>query len=160
VSVNLGIRDIKNPEITDMIFNFLECSPHPESFVFEILENEDIDDYEELVEFVDRIHELGGLISIDDFGSGYSNLQHIASINFDYLKLDGSIVKKCTQDEQCVNLIALIAGWKNLSNNGMKIIAEYVENQDIQNTLMQYGIDYSQGYLFSRPDPDIDAHKK
>ena len=162
VSVNLGIRDIKNPEITEMIFDFLECSPHPECYVFEILENEDIDDYEELVEFVDRIHELGGLISIDDFGSGYSNLQHIASINFDYLKLDGSIVKKCTQDEQSVNLIALIAGWKQLSNNRMKIIAEYVENQDIQNTLMQYGIDYSQGYLFSmpNPEPETEAHNK
>ncbi|MCR5122199.1 MAG: EAL domain-containing protein, partial [Ruminococcus sp.] len=162
VSVNLGIRDIKNPEITEMIFDFLECSPHPECYVFEILENEDIDDYEELVEFVDRIHELGGLISIDDFGSGYSNLQHIASINFDYLKLDGSIVKKCTQDEQSVNLIALIAGWKQLSNNRMKIIAEYVENQDIQNTLIRYGIDYSQGYLFSKPnpEPETEAHNK
>ena len=54
---------------------------HPGNFVFEILENEDIDEYDVMVAFVDRIHALGGKISIDDFGSGYSNLQHLMSVH-------------------------------------------------------------------------------
>jgi EAL domain-containing protein (putative c-di-GMP-specific phosphodiesterase class I) len=37
----------------------------------------------------------------------------------------------------------------------MRIIAEFVENQEIQDLLMSYGIDYSQGYLFSKPCPEI-----
>ena len=157
VSINLGIRDIKNRELIGMIYEFLGTTAHPESFVFEILENEDIDDYDELVAFVDKIHDLGGLISIDDFGSGYSNLQHIASINCDFLKIDGSIVKKCTVDEQSANLIALISGWKRLSNRKLSIVAEYVESREIQDLLMDYSIDFSQGYLFSKPRPDIDT---
>lgn len=156
VSINLNIRDIKNPEITEKIFEFLEDSDHPQDFIFEILENEDIDDYFELVAFVDRIHELGGLISIDDFGSGYSNLQHVASINCDFLKIDGSIVRRCTQDKQCADLLALISGWKRLSSRDLKIIAEFVENQSIQDILVNFRIDYSQGYLFSRPCPGLD----
>ncbi len=155
VSLNLSFRDIKNHEITDYIFEFLSTAKHPENFVFEILENEDIDDYDELVAFVDRIHDLGGQISIDDFGSGYSNLQHIASIHSDYLKIDGSIVKRCCDDEQSAKLIALIASWKNLSKNKVSIIAEFVENENIQNMLMDLDIDFSQGYLFSKPSPDI-----
>ena len=155
VSINLGIRDIKNREIVGMIYEFLSTTDHPGKFIFEILENEDIDDYEQLITFVDKIHELGGLISIDDFGSGYSNLQHIASINCDYLKIDGSIVKKCIEDKQSASLIALISGWKNLSNRKLSIIAEYVENNEIQDLLTGFNIDYSQGYLFSRPCPDI-----
>ncbi|MBR6385247.1 MAG: EAL domain-containing protein [Ruminococcus sp.] len=156
VSINLGMRDIKNREIVEYIYKFLSSVKYPHNFVFEILENEDIDDYDELMLFVDTIHSLGGKISIDDFGSGFSNLQHIASINSDYLKIDGSIVKRCCIDEQSANLIALISGWKRLSKGNFSIIAEFVENEDIQKLLLDFNIDYSQGYLFSRPSPDID----
>ena len=156
VSINLAIRDIKNREIIEYIYNFLSSAKHPNNFVFEILENEDIDDYNELMLFVDRIHSLGGKISIDDFGSGFSNLQHIASIHSDYLKIDGSIVKRCCVDEKSANLIALISGWKRLSKGTFQIIAEFVDNEDIQKLLLDFNIDYSQGYLFSKPSPDIE----
>ena len=155
VSINLSIRDIKNPEVVSYIYEFLSTAKHPENFVFEILENEDIDNYEAMVRFVDRVHELGALISIDDFGSGFSNLQHITSINSDYLKIDGSIVRNCCEDEQSAKLIALIASWKKLSSSNISIIAEFVENEDIQKLLLDCNIDYSQGYLFSRPSPEI-----
>ena len=156
VSINLSIRDIKNSEIVDYIYEFLSTAEHPENFVFEILENEDIDDYDEMITFVDKIHDLGAQISIDDFGSGFSNLQHIASIHSDYLKIDGSIIRHCCEDPEAENLIALMSGWKKLSTRKVRIIAEFVENQAIQDKLLTYGIDYSQGYLFSKPSPELD----
>ncbi|MBO6303381.1 MAG: EAL domain-containing protein, partial [Ruminiclostridium sp.] len=140
--------------IVDYIYDRLSSAKHPENFVFEILENEEIEDYDEIITFVDMIHELGGKISIDDFGSGYSNLQHVANIHCDYLKIDGSIVKNCCTDEQSENLIALIAGWKTISTSKFKIIAEFVENKEIQELITGYGIDFSQGYLFSKPAPE------
>ena len=155
VSLNLSIRDIKNSELIEYIYEFLSTAKHPENFVFEILENEDIDNYDEMVRFVDKIHDYGAQIAIDDFGSGFSNLLHIARINSDYLKIDGSIVRKCCEDKQSANLIGLISNWKSLSNNKFSIIAEFVENEDIQKVLLDFNIDYSQGYLFSKPGPDI-----
>jgi EAL domain-containing protein (putative c-di-GMP-specific phosphodiesterase class I) len=155
VSINVSIRDIKNQEIVEMIYEFLSTAKYPEHFVFEILETEDIDDYDLLMAFVNKIHTLGAQIAIDDFGSGFSNLQHIARIHTDYLKIDGSIVRNCCVDEECENLIALIADWKKLCKRKFRIIAEFVENEEIQAMLMKYGIDYSQGYLFSKPAPDI-----
>ena len=110
-----------------------------------------------MVRFVDKIHKLGGLISIDDFGSGYSNLQHIVSIHSDYIKIDGSIVRNCCKDQESENLVALISGWKNLSTREIQIVAEYVENEEIQKKLNRYGIDYSQGYLFSKPSPELET---
>ncbi len=107
VSINLGMRDIQNKEMTDYIYEFLATARYPGNFVFEILENEDVDDYELLIGFVDRIHKLGGLVSIDDFGSGYSNLQHLASIHSDYIKIDGSIVRNCCEDPESENLMSL-----------------------------------------------------
>jgi EAL domain-containing protein (putative c-di-GMP-specific phosphodiesterase class I) len=50
-----------------------------------------------------------------------------------------------------------MSGWKKLSDRSVEIVAEYVENEDIQAKIMEYNIDYSQGYLFSEPSPDIDG---
>lgn len=155
VSINIGIRDIKNKEVLELIFDSLSQVAHPENFVFEILENEDIEDYNELVSFVDRVHELGGKISIDDFGSGFSNLQHVLSIHSDFLKIDGSIIRNCCANPESENIIALIAAWKRLSNRKIGIVAEFVENEEIQEKVIGYEVDFSQGYLFSRPSPDI-----
>lgn len=155
VSINLGIRDIKNEELTGFIYGFLATAKYPGNFIFEILENEDVDDYDLVVRFIDNIHKLGALISIDDFGSGYSNLQHIANIHFDYVKIDGSIIKNCCENNASENLVALIAGWKRLSVRNVKIVAEYVESEEIQKKLSQYDIDFSQGFLFSKPAPEL-----
>lgn len=160
VSINLSFRDIKNKKLVEYIYDFLRRVKHPENFVFEILENEELDDYDLLIKFVDNIHDLGGKISIDDFGSGYSNLQHVASIHSDFLKIDGSIVRNCCNNQEAENLIALIAAWRQISSRNVKIIAEFVENEDIQNKLLHYAIDYSQGYLFSKPAPEMMEDKK
>ncbi|MCR5702533.1 MAG: EAL domain-containing protein [Lachnospiraceae bacterium] len=157
VSINISMRDIRNDELIKYVYGFLATAKYPNNFIFEILENEDVDDYESLVMFVDNIHRLGGKISIDDFGSGYSNLQHIASIHSDFIKIDGSIVRNCCNSTDSENLVALMSGWKKLSDRSVEIVAEYVENEDIQAKIMEYNIDYSQGYLFSKPSPDIDG---
>lgn len=155
VSINVSIRDIKNKEMLELIYDKLSSVPYPENFVFEILESEDIDDYNELTIFVDRVHELGGMIAIDDFGSGFSNLQHVMGIRSDYLKIDGSIIRNCCINPESENLLALIAGWKTMSSKKVSIIAEYVENEEIQKKIVGYDVDYSQGYLFSKPEPDL-----
>ena len=151
----MGVRDIQNEEMTEYIYGFLSTARHPGNFIFEILENEDVDNYDTLIIFVDTVHKLGGHISIDDFGSGYSNLQHIASIHSDYIKIDGSIVRNCYEDPESENLVALVSDWKRLSIRDIKIVAEYVENKDIQNKLEKYDIDFSQGYYFSVPSPEL-----
>lgn len=155
VSINISIRDIKNPDVLNLIYDSLSREKYPSQFILEILENEDVDDYTEMVSFVDRVHELGGMVSIDDFGSGFSNLQHLLSIHSDYLKIDGSIIRSCCTSKDSENIIAMISGWKMLSGNKVCIVAEYVENEAIQEKVVSYGVDYSQGYLFSRPAPDI-----
>ena len=53
------------------------------------------------------------------------------------------------------NLVALVSDWKRLSIRDIKIVAEYVENKDIQNKLEKYDIDFSQGYYFSVPSPEL-----
>ena len=155
VSINLSMRDIKNRELTRYICSFLSTVRHPENFIFEILENEDVDEYDTLLRFVNNIHKLGGKISIDDFGSGYSNLLHVVSIPADFLKIDGSIIKECSRNRASASLVQLIAAWNKLNERETSIVAEFVESKEIQDKLLQYNIDFSQGYLFSKPFPGM-----
>ena len=77
------------------------------------------------------------------------------SIHSDYIKIDGSIIRHCCENDESERLVALIVGWKDISTREIAIVAEYVENSGIQEKMTRFGIDYSQGYLFSKPSPDI-----
>lgn len=149
VSINLNVRDIYNHDLLKVIFGNLESSDHPERFIFEIVEGEEITDYEYLREFTNRIHSYGGKIAIDDFGSGYSNLLHVLRIDIDYLKITGEIVKDICKDDSCQDFVSMLANWANTRDK--KVIAEYVENEEIQQALLKNNVTYSQGYLFSKP---------
>lgn len=149
VTMNLSTQDILDPEITNAIYQRLQNSSHPERFVFEIVECEDISDYEPLCQFAERIHTYGCKLALDDFGSGFSNLIHVIHLDLDYLKVDGAIIQKICEDADCRQLLEIVAMWCRM--HGKKVIAEYVENDHIQDILCGYSVDYSQGYLFSRP---------
>lgn len=149
VTINLNVQDIYDRNMILMIFKYMQNVPHPENFVFEIVESEEITDFDYIKEFSDRIHEYGGKIAIDDFGSGFSNLLHILQIEADYIKIDGAIIRTITQDQHCHDFIKLINGW--CEKNNQEVIAEYVENEQIQNMIMEIGVHHSQGYYFSKP---------
>lgn len=114
-----------------------------------------MDEYDTLLRFVNNIRKLGGKTSIDDFGNGYSNLVHLVNIQADYLKIDGSIIRECCRNKASEHLLQLISAWLELDDRESRIVAEFVENEEIQNKLLRYHIDYSQGYLFSKPSPEI-----
>ncbi len=149
VTINLNVQDIYNYDILQLIFNNLEKSKKPDKFIFEIVEGEEITDYDYLREFTNKIHSLGGKIAIDDFGTGYSNLLHVLRIDIDYLKITGEIIKEICNDDSCQEFVGMISAWA--SHRGKNVIAEYVENKSIQKKLMEYKVAYSQGYLFSKP---------
>ncbi|MGN1372563.1 MAG: EAL domain-containing protein [Candidatus Coproplasma sp.] len=149
VTINLNTSDLYNQETLKLIFDKLEQSESPEKVIFEIVESEALTDYTYLKTFTDKIHSLGAKIAVDDFGSGYSNLMHVLRIDLDYIKITGEIVRDVHTDPSCCDFITMISSWANTRDK--KVIAEYVENEPIQEVIKQNNVDYSQGYLFSRP---------
>lgn len=95
ISINLSFKDILNYEFIDYLDGVLENLKFEDRsrLVFEILESENLNDYDFLEEFVLKYKKLGIKIAIDDFGSGYSNFIRIIRIQPDYLKIDGSLIK-------------------------------------------------------------------
>lgn len=151
VTINLNVQDIYNRKMIQMIFERMQSAPHPENYVFEIIESEEITDYEYIRMFSERVHELGAKIAIDDFGSGFSNLLHVLQIEADYIKIDGGIIRMITEDSHCLDFIRLINGW--CAEKKQEVIAEYVENRQLQDIMEDIGVAYSQGYFFSKPHP-------
>ena len=150
VTINLNTSDIYNQETLKLIFDKLEQAEHPEKVIFEIVESEALTDYAYLKTFTDKIHSLGAKIAVDDFGSGYSNLMHVLRIDLDYIKITGEIVRDVHKDPSCNDFVTMIAAWARTRDK--KVIAEYVENELIQQVITDNKVDYSQGYLFSKPE--------
>ncbi len=148
-SINLSIEDITDYNLSGYIKSMLSIYPLAGRVCFEILETEKIMDYQIIADFVSEVRDLGCKVSIDDFGSGYSNFSHLLNLNFDYLKIDASLIQDIHQDKHKQIIVKTIVTFaKEL---GIKTIGEYVESKEIYDFITKMGINYSQGYYFSPP---------
>ncbi len=148
-SINLSIEDIVEYNLFEYIKSMLAIYPLAEQVCFEILETEEIENYQVISDFVTEVRELGCKVSIDDFGSGYSNFSHLLNLKFDYLKIDASLIKDIHEDKNKQIIVKTIVTFaKEL---GIKTIGEFVESEAIYSHITEMGIDYSQGYYFSEP---------
>ncbi len=148
-SINLSLSDLENKETVDFLIDTLKAYPKTaKRCVIEILENEAIKNYTLANRFFNEVKQYGVKIAIDDFGSGYSNFAYIFSLNIDYIKIDGSIIKKI-EDNKMQELIKTLVKMSHALN--IKVIAEFVENEHILNILKELNIDFAQGYFIGKP---------
>jgi diguanylate cyclase (GGDEF)-like protein len=150
-SINLSIDDILDPKIQTAIYELLAEHSVGDRLIFEILEGEGIENYVEVSEFITRVKEYGCQIAIDDFGTGYSNFAHIMKLNVDFIKIDGSLIKRLDLDLSAQDIVRTIVEFAHRLN--IKTVAEFVSTKDIYDECLELGIDYIQGYYLSQPKP-------
>ncbi len=152
VSVNLSILDIETDTIRERVLKILHKNKEiADKILFELVESEDVKDFSLVERFVEEVKGLGVKIAIDDFGSGYSNFERLAYYQPDILKIDGSLVKNLKDSEYSRNLVEAIVSFSK--RQGLETVAEFVENEEMLNTVRRMGIDYSQGYFLGKPQP-------
>lgn len=151
LSVNISISDIEKESTRTVIYALLEeYKQDAHRIVFELLEDEDIKDFNVIKSFIHQVKAIGVQIAIDDFGAGYSNFERLLEFEPDILKIDGSLIKNIVNDGYNRNIVETIVLFAKKQN--IKTIAEYVENETIFNVLKELGVDYSQGYYFGKPE--------
>jgi len=151
ISINLSALDIEKSATRKKLHDLLEKNAKDaHRIVFELLEDEKIKDFELIKKFVKDIKGYGAKIAIDDFGAGYSNFERLLNYQPDMLKIDGSLIKNIETNSYSLSVVKTIVAFAKEQN--IKIIAEYVENENIYNILHSLGVDYSQGYYFGKPD--------
>ena len=148
-SMNLSSSDIANESIRDLIEKKLRVCSRPEHVYFEILESEGVDDYKIVNDFINRIRAYDCKISIDDFGSGYSNYYRILELDIDTIKIDGSIIKKLPYDKNARYLLQTIIDFAG--RQGYNVVAEFVSSEEILAEIKKFGIKYAQGFLLGKP---------
>jgi len=154
-SLNLTLQDIVNDETRSFLYDTLECSSASARVVFEIVESEGIENFDEVAEFIRTVKSYGCKIAIDDFGTGYSNFNYLSKLDIDYIKIDGSLIKNINSDADHLLTVESILFFAR--KKGIMTIAEFVEDEATFATLLKLDVDFSQGYLFSTPQPTIET---
>lgn len=147
-SINININDITNKNTIELIRTLLKIYGG-ENITFEIIETIGVEDYSILLDFTSMIKEYNSSISIDDFGSGHSGYEHLINLEIDYLKIDGKFIKNIKNNLKTQSLIKGLCNFSKEHN--IKVIAEFVEDQDTFNLLKNLSVDFSQGYFFGKP---------
>lgn len=105
-----------------------------------------------------RFDELGYKLSIDDFGTGFSSLQYLFRMPLDNIKIDRSFVRDMMKDDKALAIVkSLIYLAQSLK---MQVIAEGIEKEEEKHLLKALGVDFGQGFLFSKAIPLDELIKK
>ncbi|CAA6821497.1 MAG: Unknown protein [uncultured Sulfurovum sp.] len=153
ISINLSADDLVNDSILSIL---AQNSDLADRLLIEILENKSID-YKRVELSIQKLKLFGYKICIDDFGSGYSNLNHLLKLSIDYLKIDGSIIKEIHHDKRAYSIVKTFATF--CKQNDIEVIAEFIDKQDVVDILKSFGVKYGQGWYFSKAEPYDDLDK-
>lgn len=119
--------------------------------MLELTETSVFQDMDESIRFITQLRELGCQVSIDDFGAGYMSLMHLKSNLVQYVKIDAQFVKDLKPKSNNIHFIRAIIALTH--PQGIKCIAEGVEDAHAMSVLAQENVDYLQGYLIDKPSP-------
>ena len=155
ISINLSIIDLLNRDTINIIYNAVKTFPEPERIIFEIIESESIDGYKEVQHFIETIKGFGAKIAIDDFGTGYSNFSYLISLQPDFIKIDGSLIKDITSNEKSYQIVKSIVQFSKAI--GVVTVAEFVSSEEVFNIVNDIGVDQFQGYYFGKPEPELES---
>ena len=150
VAVNQSRLHISDPNYVESVFSLMqEYDVWPNLIELETTESIAFNDYTSATEILHRLHDYGFVLSMDDFGSGYSSLYMLHELEYDELKLDRKLIESIGKSEKSVILLKHIIAMAHDMN--MTVVAEGVETQEQANVLKSIGCDIAQGFLYSYP---------
>jgi diguanylate cyclase (GGDEF)-like protein len=157
VSVNISPANLLDPRFTDLVRDLLESHRVPaEALVLEITETTVISHFDRSRSVIQELWDQGIVVSIDDFGAGFTSLAHLSSLAVKELKLDRIFIAALTGDDS-ERALDLVRATINLGHAlGLRIVAEGIEDCATLELLSDLGCDLGQGNIISQPKP---AHR-
>jgi diguanylate cyclase (GGDEF)-like protein/PAS domain S-box-containing protein len=152
ISINLSGTSFNDPDFSEFLRVLIRNTPiNPQALCFELTETAVINDMAHAAALLQMLQQEGCKVALDDFGNGLSSFSYLKSFPAQIIKIDGSFVRTICESEidraivESINQIA--------HRLGAKTVAEYVETLEIAEILREIGVDYAQGYAFSKPEP-------
>ncbi len=155
VSVNFSRLHIKNKNFVNEIKQIVSSyGVDPKYIEIELTESTVLENEKELKVLLKELHGEGFLVSIDDFGSGYSSLGMLKNFKVNTLKLDRSFFIELDDEEEHRRGDLVVESIVELANNlGMYTVAEGIEDIEQIEFLRKIKCDAAQGYYFAKPMP-------
>lgn len=150
ISVNISAKDFYHIDVYQTFKNLVsKYGIDTDKLHIEITETALSEDKQAAHKTIERLHDEGFIIVIDDFGSGYSSFNFLKDVCADVIKIDRVFLKKSSHEERGEQILRSII---SLSHDiGMDVITEGVENVDQLSMLAKMNCDWFQGYYFSKP---------
>ncbi|MGA7834047.1 MAG: EAL domain-containing protein [Acidimicrobiales bacterium] len=154
VSVNVATTDLLEAGFIDHVKTLLAHYELPgEAVVIEITETTIITDFLRSQAVILELRDLGIVVSIDDFGAGFTSLAYLSSLAVGELKLDRAFITSLSAEGNGREM-ELVRATINLGHDmGLRVVAEGIENVETLDLLGDLGCDLAQGYFISRPTP-------
>jgi EAL domain-containing protein (putative c-di-GMP-specific phosphodiesterase class I) len=152
VSVNVSSRQFESGSFGDLVAAVLEETGLPPRMLeLELTESLIVRDVDHALELMAQLKRIGVLLSIDDFGAGYSSLNYLRQFPLDFLKIDRSFVSELITNKKDAAIVeAIVVLARNLE---IAVVAEGVEHHAQADILRARRCDELQGYLFGKPMP-------
>ncbi len=158
ISVNISRISLMDDNIIDIIKNLQsKYQINPEYLHFEITESAYMENQDELIKRVAKIRDMGFMIAMDDFGSGYSSLNTLKDVPLDILKLDMGFFRGEENIDRGKNIIEHVISMAH--SLGLTTVAEGVETNEQADFLHSLNCDVIQGYLYAKPMP-LESYEK
>lgn len=150
IAVNISSVQLKRKNFVDKVLEILnETGLEPKYLELEITESVLIEGFEEVLEKLAQLKEIGIGISLDDFGTGYSSLNYLRQLPIDTLKIDRSFLSEMSETSNDRAIIGTIISLAHKLD--MEVVAEGVETQEHNDYLIKNHCDYLQGFYHSKP---------
>lgn len=150
LSVNLSGHSFNDTTIFDDITVLLDNPDvDPGKIIFEITETAAVYNFAAAKNLINKIKNAGCLLSLDDFGVGFSSFYYLKHLPVDYVKIDGSFIKHIDVNEEDKIFVRALTDISRAL--GKKIVAEFVESEEILKIIEEFGVDYAQGYFIGKP---------
>lgn len=165
VEINLSVKQCEKRKLAENFINIMKKYDLPPSCInLEITESAPIQTRHIFLENVQQLLDYGVTFSLDDFGSGESNLNYIVEMPVSIVKFDRGMSQAYFEDSKAK--FVMEAAMRMIHDMKLKIVSEGVETKEQLETIVALGIDYIQGYYFSKPLPKeefldfIGSHRK
>jgi diguanylate cyclase (GGDEF)-like protein/PAS domain S-box-containing protein len=148
--INLSGSSVGDRRFAEFLKHAVASSPLPPGTInFEITETSVIRNIAEASELISALREMGCQFALDDFGSGLSSFTYLKKLPVDIVKIDGSFIRDLLKDDTDRIFVKSIIDIAHTLD--IKVVAEFVEGEEILEVVRDLGADYYQGFMTGRP---------
>jgi EAL domain-containing protein (putative c-di-GMP-specific phosphodiesterase class I)/FixJ family two-component response regulator len=150
ICVNVSGRNLRSLDFPDRLAALLDRSgTSPSAISLEITESVAMHDVNATADILTRLRLKSFTLAIDDFGTGFSSLEALRRMPFSTIKIDKGFVADLGESRDSLTIVKSVVDLAR--NMGLTTVAEGVETQKVADLLIELGVDFLQGYYFSRP---------